>query len=176
MQIVEMTRPWTLVVDTREKRPWFQAPVRVEGRYRTTIVTQPIKTAMLTAGDYSVGGMERIVAIERKSCSDLLSTITRGRKRFEKALARLQEFQWSAVIVECDWGEMVKYIHKFTNIDPNSVDGSILAWLVRFPTVHWIFRTTRALAEVTAWKALDRVWQETEEAKNVDGENTSIPA
>ncbi len=59
------------VIDTREQLPLDLTPLRaVEGT--------------LTTGDYSVVGLEHVVAIERKSLPDLLGCIGRARQ-----LARL---------------------------------------------------------------------------------------
>jgi hypothetical protein len=66
----------TAVVDSREQRPLDLAPLR----------TVP---GTLTTGDYSVCGLEHVVAIERKGLSDLLSCIGGERARFEREIARL---------------------------------------------------------------------------------------
>lgn len=174
-QIVEIEREWVIITDTREILPWFRGPVHIPGKSRTIVVHQTVKRATMKTGDYTIEGMEDQVTIERKSCNDLLGTVTRGRRRFERELARLQEFRWSAVFVESDWQDIVTYALAHTSLDPNSIEGSILAWMVRFPKTHWVFRPTRQSAEVTAWKALDRIVQETEKVKNADGDGTSLP-
>ena len=62
----------TAVVDTREQRPLDLTPLKsVPGT--------------LATGDYSVRGLEHVVAIERKSLDDLLGCIGRDRARFEPA-------------------------------------------------------------------------------------------
>ena len=64
------------VVDSREQLPLDLEPLQsVRGT--------------LTTGDYSVAGMESIVAIERKSLGDLLSCIGKERERFDKEVMRL---------------------------------------------------------------------------------------
>jgi len=52
----------TAICDTREQRPLNLAPLQVV-------------TGTLATGDYSVQGLENIVAIERKSLSDLLGCV-----------------------------------------------------------------------------------------------------
>ena len=80
----------TIIVDTREQRPWT-----FEGQPGITLAR-----AKLDAGDYSVKGLEHRVAIERKSFSDLIGTIFRARARFYRELERLRAFEFRCVIVE----------------------------------------------------------------------------
>ena len=61
------------IIDSREQLPLDLAPLQ----------TVP---GTLTTGDYSVKGLESIVAIERKSLSDLLSCIGTSRERFDKEI------------------------------------------------------------------------------------------
>lgn len=67
-----------IVVDTRE-----QTPLAFE--------TLPSKVGTLTSGDYSVEGLEHVLAVERKSVADLVGSLTQGRDRFERELHRLRE-------------------------------------------------------------------------------------
>ena len=64
------------VVDTREQCPLDLSPL-------TTVV------GTLATGDYSVKGLVDVVAIERKSLSDLLGCIGQSRERFDKEIMRL---------------------------------------------------------------------------------------
>lgn len=76
----------TILIDTREQVPWsFMLP------------TEP---ATLDTGDYSVRGLEHLVAIERKSLSDLLGCIGRDRERFTRELQRLRAYRFGWLIVE----------------------------------------------------------------------------
>ena len=59
------------LVDTREQLPLFLSPLRSV-------------TTTLATGDYSVRGLENIVAIERKSLPDFLSCVGRERERFDR--------------------------------------------------------------------------------------------
>jgi len=52
----------TAIIDTCEQLPLDLAPLAVE-------------PGMLATGDYSVAGLESIVAVERKSLSDLLACV-----------------------------------------------------------------------------------------------------
>lgn len=61
------------------------------------------KNGTLQSGDYSIQGFEERAAIERKSESDLLGSLTQGRKRFEAELARLRGYELRAVVCETSW-------------------------------------------------------------------------
>ncbi len=77
-----------VVVDTREKKPYhFDRSTR----------------AALQTGDYSVQGLEHLVAVERKSKSDLYGTLStaRSRGRFCNELERARELSFFALVVEC---------------------------------------------------------------------------
>ena len=64
------------IVDTREQRPLDLSPLQV---VRGTLAT----------GDYSVVGLESVVAVERKSLDDLLGCIGTDRARFDREVQRL---------------------------------------------------------------------------------------
>lgn len=69
-----------IVIDTREQRP-----IRF-GQLRTTM-------KKLDFGDYALQGMEKRVAVERKSLQDLWGTLSQPENwaRFQRELARAQE-------------------------------------------------------------------------------------
>lgn len=77
----------TAIVDTREQTPLDLAPLTVE-------------VGTLPTGDYSVKGLESIVAIERKSLTDLLGCIGQDRERFEREVMRLLAYPVRAIIIE----------------------------------------------------------------------------
>ena len=83
----------TAVIDTREQMPLDLAPLRVE-------------IATLTTGDYSVKGLEHVIAIERKSLSDALSCIGQQRERFDKEIQRMLAYPTRAVVVETTWADL----------------------------------------------------------------------
>ena len=78
-----------IVRDTREQRGWTFDGLRVE-------------VATLQTGDYSVRGLEQVVAIERKSHQDLYNTLAtvRSRARFARELERAKELRFFALVVE----------------------------------------------------------------------------
>ncbi len=78
----------TLIQDTREQRGYselFETPCIVD---------------TLSVGDYSIAGLEHLIATERKSLPDLLGSLTHDRERFERELAKARAYQRFYVIVE----------------------------------------------------------------------------
>ena len=114
----------------------------------------------LRSGDYSLLGFETKVAVERKSLADLYGTIAQGRDRFERELARLAAMQFAAVVIEADWPTICAAPPPHTKLAPKTVFRSIIAWTVRFPTIHWIPAGPRRLAEVTTFRLLERFLKE----------------
>ena len=53
----------------------------------------------LQSGDYSVKGLEDVFAVERKSMSDLVGSLTRERDRFMRELHRLRGFTFARLLV-----------------------------------------------------------------------------
>lgn len=103
------------VIDTREQLPFVLRPL---GMMRGTLQT----------GDYSVRGLESVIAIERKSLSDLVSCCAAERIRFEAELQRLLAYQTRAVVVEASWQDLEAGGWR-SKISPESVVGSVLAWI-----------------------------------------------
>ena len=70
-----------VIVDTREKEGY------TFGAHSNWIAG--IRRAKVDVGDYTVEGMEDLLALERKTLTDLLTTLTRQRPRFFRHCARL---------------------------------------------------------------------------------------
>src|SRR5437763_1557404 len=80
----------TALIDSREQLPLCLDPLRVE-------------PGTLATGDYSVKGLEHVVAIERKSAEDMLSCVGRERGRFDREIQRLLAYPVRAIVVESSW-------------------------------------------------------------------------
>lgn len=153
--------PFKIIVDTREQKPWkFEGLTkRVRGEDRP-IEVETVRRK-LESGDYSIEGMENQIAIERKSASDLISTVFHGRDRFVRELERLSQLKWAAVVVEGEWESTLQKCARETKANPVSLDSSIIAWQLRY-SVHFVWRPQRWMAEKTAFKILDRYWRDNE--------------
>ncbi|HEX4129105.1 MAG TPA: hypothetical protein VHZ24_03620 [Pirellulales bacterium] len=79
-----------VIIGTREQCPLDLAPLR------STIGT-------LATGDYSVRGLEHVVAIERKPEGDLLACIGQEREWFDREVQRLLAYPVRALVIESTW-------------------------------------------------------------------------
>lgn len=145
--------PLVIVVDSREQLAFTFAGLPAE-----------IIREKLNAGDYGLLGFPG-VAVERKTANDLLGCMTASRGRFVCELERLQELDFSAVVVEGSIQELLSGVH--SRISPQSVIGTLLAWQQRYPRTHWWFCPSRAWAEKLTFKILDRFHRDTVEGKRL---------
>lgn len=138
----------TVVVDTREQAPFDLAPLQV-------------CRGSLTTGDYSVVGLEDVIAIERKSLSDLVACCGVERDRFERELRRLLAYPVRVVIVEASWSDL-KAGDWRSKITPQAVMSSIAGWCAM--GIPFLLCGDRAEAEAccarTLFIAARRRWRE----------------
>jgi ERCC4-type nuclease len=105
----------TAIIDTREQRPLDLAPL-------ATI------TGTLNTGDYSVVGLETIIAVERKELSDLLGCVGTERERFEREVLRLLAYPVRCLVVESTWSE-IEAAEWRSKITAAAAVGSLLGWM-----------------------------------------------
>ena len=79
----------TILIDTREQAEFSFDPRLAASERRA-----------LPAGDYSVVGLEGLVAVERKSLDDFVSTVIHSRERFHRELRKLAGYRAACVVVE----------------------------------------------------------------------------
>jgi len=141
-----------IIIDTRE-----QAPL-VFGNL-------PTERDTLDTGDYSIRGLEHVVACERKSLPDLVACCGSERERFVRGLERLQGRRFRCVVVESTLAEIEAGDWR-GKILPQVVLGSIASWSVRYGlpfffcgdpdatarfTERWLYMAARCVAtEYTA--------------------------
>lgn len=103
------------IVDSRERNPLDLQPLR---QLRGTLCT----------GDYSLRGLESVIAIERKSLADLLACVGQERDRFHREVVRLLAYPVRALVVESTWPvlEQGKWRSKVTA--PAAL-GTVLNWV-----------------------------------------------
>jgi ERCC4-type nuclease len=118
--------PKTVVlVDTREKLPldFRRFPNWIAGERRQK----------LDVGDYSIEGMEELLCIERKTLSDLITTLIQQRSRFFKMCEKLAQYRWRALLVEASYEDIKSpYDTECTEAHPNAVSGTLDALEARF--------------------------------------------
>ena len=133
--------PLRIVVDSRE-----QCPFRFEGF--NAVVT----VGALEAGDYSLAGFERRVAIERKSLPDLVACLGVERERFARELARLRGYDCAAVVVEATADDL-RAGHFRARLNPEAAWQSVLAFTQRY-RIPFFWAENRADAEETTFHLL----------------------
>jgi ERCC4-type nuclease len=86
---------FTIIIDTREQQPWsFEHYVTANKK--------------LDTGDYSIEGLENILAIERKkSVSEFANNITES--RFKDVVNRLSNIKYSFLLLEFDLDDVLIY-------------------------------------------------------------------
>jgi ERCC4-type nuclease len=83
-------------------------------------------------GDYSVCGLEELVAIERKSISDLVGSCTgENRQRFERELHRLRGYRFKRLLIIGTEAEILQGRYH-SGINPKAVMATICAFEVRY--------------------------------------------
>lgn len=105
----EIPDGFVLLVDTREQMPLFtkEQIEKSEKRIENGLV---LIGKTLKNGDYSVGGLENLVSIERKQQSDFESYITSEYKRKTlKKLERLSGYYFKALVIEADENDLYEF-------------------------------------------------------------------
>jgi len=141
-----------LITDTREQNPLhFQHLEAVPG----TLLT----------GDYSIQGLEHLFSVERKSIADLVQSVTRERKRFERELHRLRGFHFKRLLV-IGTEQEIRDGNYFSKANPKAVLHSVYAFEARYD-VPVIFAPTpeQAAVLVERWA----YWYAREVQKNAKG-------
>lgn len=86
---------FTIIIDTREQKPW-------------AFNHQATASHKLDTGDYSIEGLENLLAIERKrNVAEFANNITE--KRFVDVVDRLSKMKYSFVLLEFDLEDVLKY-------------------------------------------------------------------
>lgn len=133
------TRP--IIIDTREQTPWcFPSSLRTIRRG-------------LDFGDYSLDGLDSVVAIERKSIPDLLGCVGSSRERFTRHLFGLADLPFAHVVVEGSMAAVAAEVEANTRLNLSSVMGTIVSWSTS-TGVHFWFPDDRRFATALALRIL----------------------
>lgn len=161
-----------VVIDTREQTPWT--------------FPDKIKTIRrgIHFGDYTLDGLDEIVAIERKSPMDMIGCVGRSRSRFEDHLYGLADLPFAHVIVECSMAELCRAC-RTTGVDVSSMMGTIVSWQAATGVHFWTpddrrFATALALrilakAESQVERKLDVVLASKRDPLHMVGESSRLP-
>ena len=135
-----------VLIDTRE-----QAPLTFT-RFPNWIAGE--KRQKLKIGDYSVQGMEHLLAIERKTLSDITTTVMQQRSRFFKMCEQLAQYQWRALLIEASYEDIKSpYDEENTLAHPNAVSGTLDALEARFgiPVIYTSHYRQLAEEKAASW-------------------------
>jgi len=134
---------FTIIVDSREQMPY-------------TFSGYPCSTKKkgLPTGDYSLEEHEQEICIERKSKSDLYSSLGKGRSRFEREFIRMQDYSYKALVIEAALGDVLTPPAR-SQMNPTSVFNTLISWSIRYG-VHIFFADTRHLAEALIYQIFEK--------------------
>lgn len=138
-----------IIIDSREQLPFTFGGKRYEG-----VIVQP---GTLATGDYSLGGLEDKIAIERKSLDDLIGCLTTGRARFERELQRAAAFDAFAVVVGSSWAALLSGNYR-SRMNPHAAAQSVTAFMARY-RIPFIFAGDRLTAEYLTYSFLQQYLQ-----------------
>jgi ERCC4-type nuclease len=86
----------------------------------------------LATADYSVLGLERLFAVERKSLDDLANSCSgESRQRFERELLRMRSYPFCRLLIVGSEDD-IRQAKYHSNVSPQSVIGSLATWEIRF--------------------------------------------
>ena len=155
---------FSVVVDTREQAPYRFTGILDDKTCQEIIVH--LEHYALKSGDYSIVGLEDVVAVERKSLQDFYGSISSGRERFQREIERLDAtYRYALVVIEGDW-EDIMHPESFTQVTAKTAIRTIQSWEVRYPTVHWKWLPNRRVSEVYTYRQLEmfhRIWKHEQE-------------
>lgn len=134
--------PLKIICDTREQRPYSFDRWPVE-----------VVRSGLTCGDYSLQGLENRISIERKSLQDLIGTISRGRERFHRELARARRLHYFAVVVEGTLQDIAEKRYR-SQMHPNAALQTVIAYQVHGLPVIWA--GDRSMGELVVFSLLEK--------------------
>ena len=98
----------------------------------------------LKTGDYTVMGMENLLALERKNLADLVACTVTYRRPFLAACDRLARFRWKAILIEATYEDIKGGFESFaipSAVHPNAVCGTLDAIEAKFG-IPFIYAST----------------------------------
>ena len=138
-----------IVIDSREQQPFHF----VGEAYPDTTTA----AGTLTVGDYSLAGLEKLIAIERKSLADLVMCLGRERERFDRELQRGRALDFFAVVCEGAWRDLVSGNYR-GQLGIKSAVQSVAAFMSRY-RIPFFFAESRKAAEYITWSWLKQYAQ-----------------
>ena len=150
--MINNTNDFTIIVDTREQQPWsFDHYIKANRK--------------LDAGDYSIEGLENILAIERKkSVNEIANNIVES--RFKDAIIRLSQHKYAFLLLEFDIEDILNYpigsnlpkrLWDKVKISPAFLMKHVIDWQLVY-NIKVIFCGSSSDAERTAEYILNKIY------------------
>lgn len=159
--------PFTVLVDSREQSPYTFQGLRADADKKGLPIDVARIIKGLPSGDYSIKGLESRIAVERKSLSDLFSTLAGRREQFQAEHERLAEIVraggYAAVVVESSLAAALQGVSE-SRLNPKTVVRTSISWAMRYG-VAWHWWENRRLCEVMTYRLLEKFWQQDQEKK-----------
>jgi ERCC4-type nuclease len=116
-----------VVINTREQEPfplYANHPNWIDGETRNALET----------GDYTIQGMEHLLALERKRLADIFACTVTDRAGFIAECERLSHFRWKAILIESTFEDLKASVppEGFLGAHPNGVFGTLDAIEAKF--------------------------------------------
>nr|BDD45324.1 hypothetical protein 2 [Elusimicrobiota bacterium] len=137
---------FTIAVDSREQRPY---------KYDNAVCKY------LKSGDYSIVGYEDKIAVERKTVQELFTCVGRDRKRFEREIIRLQNYDYAAIVIEGNLLDLVKP-SAFSKVSPKVVFNTLISWSIKYG-IHLFFAGSRKYARAVTYRILEKYYKNKEQ-------------
>lgn len=163
--------PFIVLCDSREQQPYDFGGLLADAKQDNRPLAVRWARTTLASGDYSLAiddprqagqamSLQHLVAVERKSISDLFGTLGQDRERFERELERLAQMQFAAVVIEASWQDILLDPPQHSALNVKTIHRSVIAWQQRYPRVHWWPCGSRRLSEITTFRILERFYKE----------------
>jgi len=137
-----------VLIDTREKYPFNFS------RFKNWIDGE--KSCVLKAGDYSIEGMEALLILERKTLTDIITTLIQQRMRFFKQCEKMTKYRWRALLIEASYEDIKSSYDQDeynTSAHPNAISGTLDALEARFgiPVIYTSLYRPLAEEKAASW-------------------------
>ncbi|MHA2063179.1 MAG: ERCC4 domain-containing protein [Candidatus Thorarchaeota archaeon] len=141
-----------IIRDTREQKGkgWlFRASANCDG----------VEITKLDVGDYTVKGLEDVLAIERKTLGDLWNTLGRHENyaRFLKEWDRAKNHKLKFLIIEATLSDVDRG-YRYSKVPVNNIHAKLVSLQVKH-NVHVIFAGRLDLARGYARRLMDKVFR-----------------
>jgi ERCC4-type nuclease len=138
-----------VLVDTREKKPWF---------FGVNQFCSGSEIRSLKTGDYTIEGYEDLVCVERKrSTAEIAQNIVD--ERWDNELVRLNQFKYAYIVLEFTADNVMEYplgtsipkrIYSKLKVNGSFIMHKLIGYMIKYPNIKVIFAGTQAkeIAEI----------------------------